>query len=186
MQQKYFWRSVGILSGIFLAGCAPTIVNFDQFPNGTAVPAQTQPVLQGGAVSSQSLVSNQYASKGVTFSSGAPAVFAASFSPDVPSAPNVACPLQANGTAGYSDPTTVKIADSNICNVWATITSSSGPTTMKAFNVSGNQIGPAVSSHGSAPSRPGVRETLHINACDIDKVILSGINYCFDDLKFSR
>ena len=186
MQQKYFWWSLNILSVIFMAGCAPTVINFDQFPDGSLVPSQTHAVIQGNAVSAQSLISNQYAAKGVTFSSSAPAVFAASFSPDVPSAPNVACPLQANGTAGYSEPTTINISANNICNASVTITRTSGITTMKAFNASGNQIGPAVSSHGSTSRRAGVRETLHINACDIDKVVLTGTNYCFDDLKFSR
>ena len=169
-----------------LGGCATTTVNFDQLPNGTPVVSQSQPVLQGNAVNPQSIISTQYASEGLEFTSGGPGVFAASFSPSAPSAPNAACPTGANTTANFSATTKIKVSASNICNAWVTITSTSGPTTMKVFDVSGNQIGPTVSSHGSAPSLPGAQETLHINACDIHEIQLSGVNYCFDDVSIRR
>ena len=179
-------RGFGLIAAgvtLLLSGCATTVANFDTLPNGTSVMGQAQPVLQGNSVSAQSLISNQYASEGLLFSSGGPAVFAAGFfQNDAPSAPNAACPIQANGTAGFSSPTEIKVTRNNICNIWVTITKTSGPTMMKAFDVSGNQIGPTVNSSGSAPGRPGVAETLHINACNIDRVMLSGTNYCFDDV----
>ena len=187
MRLNHFARAVGILGMLGLGGCATTTANFDQLPSGAAVPSQAAPVLQGNAVNPQSVISNQYASEGFVFSSGGPGVFAGSFSPgDAPSSPNVACPTQANGTASYSDKTDIAVSQSNICNAWVTITKTSGPTTMKVFDVSGNQIGSTVSSHGSAPGRPGVAETLHINACDISKIELAGGNYCFDDVKIRR
>ena len=186
MRLKSLARVIGMLSVLGLGGCATTTVNFDQLPNGAAVPGQPVPVLQGNAINPQSLVSNQYASEGLSFSSGGPAVFAGSFSSDAPSAPNAACPTQANGTASYSDKTVIAVSQSNICNAWVTITKTSGPTTMKAFDISGNQIGPTVTSHGSAPGRAGVQETLHINACDIHRLELAGGNYCFDDVKIRR
>ena len=175
-------RAMGM--ALMLSGCAATMANFDQLPNGTAVSGQAQPVLQGNPVSSQSLISNQYASEGLLFSSGGPAVFAAGFFPnDVPSAPNAACPVQADGTAGFSSPTEIKVTRGRICNAWVTITKTSGPTTMQAFDVNGTQIGPTVSSSGSAPGQSGAAQTLHINACDIHRIVLAGANYCFDDVK---
>ena len=137
-------------------------------------------------MNSQSVISTQYAGEGLKFSSGGAGVFAASFSPDVPSAPNAACPTGPNNTADYSATTKIGVSASNICNIWVTITSTSGATTMKAFDVSGNPIGPTVRSSGSAPGRPGVTERLHINACDIKEVRLSGVNYCFDDVSIRR
>ena len=186
MHVRHWLRAAGLLGTICVAGCATTTVDFDRLPGGGAVMGQSTPVLEGGAVSAQSLINSQYASEGLTFASGSPAVFAASFAPNVPSAPNVACPTQANGTAGFSTPTEIRVTSDHICNVWATITASSGPATMKAFDASGNQIGPAVSSHGSSPGSAGAAETLHINACDIRRVELSGTNYCFDDVKIRR
>lgn len=187
MEQGWAVRMMGVLSLCVLGGCATTTVNFDTLPNGSPVTGQSAPVLQGNAVSAQSLISHQYASEGLTFSSGSPAVFAATFGPhDAPSAPNAACPTQANGTASYSNPTSIAVSQSNICNAWVTITKTSAPTTMTAFDISGNRIGPAVSSHGSSPTRAGVEERLHINACDIHRIVLTGSNYCFDDVSIRR
>ena len=178
---------VSAVSLCCLSGCAAVMANFDATPGGAVVQGQTGPVLEGGSVASTALISNQYASDGLTFSSGSPAVFAAAFGPtDAPSAPNAACPTQSNGTAGYSTATKIDVSKSNICNAWVTITKTSGPTTMTAFDFNGNQIGPTVSSHGSSPTRAGAAETLHINACDIKRIQLAGTNYCFDDVKISR
>ena len=186
MEGKWPARFVVAFGALCLGGCATTTVDFDKLPNGTPVASQSQPVLQGNAVNSQSIISTQYASEGFTFASGGPGVFAASFSPSVPSAPNAACPTGSNTTADFSATTKIGVSASSICNAWVTITSTSGPTMMQAFDVSGNQIGPSVSSSGSAPGRPGVEERLHINACDIHEIQLSGVNYCFDDVSIRR
>ncbi|MBI2093700.1 MAG: hypothetical protein HYT88_03140 [Candidatus Omnitrophica bacterium] len=173
--------SVGCVA--VLSGCATSLVNFDQLPNGSPVTAQTAPVLVGNPIDPNSIISNQYASKGFTFSSGSNGVFAANFGQhNPPSAPNVACPTGPGDTADFSHPTEIKIGP-RTCNIWVTITESSGIATMSAFDANGNALGTPASSHGSAPGRPGVTETLHINACGIDKVQLAGINYCFDNVK---
>ena len=186
MQGRRLTGVVGALGMLYLGGCATTTVNFDKLPDGTPVTGQSMPVLQGGSISQPSLIHAQYAGWGLVFSSGGPAVFAASFPPhDAPSAPNAACPTTPAGTASYSDTTSITVNPSHICNAWVTITNTSGPTTMKVFDVSGNLLG-TTSSHGSAPGRPGVAERLHINACDISKIELSGTNYCFDDVSIRQ
>jgi len=177
--------------GLLLSGCTTTVVNFDTLPGGATVTGQSSNRSSAGSpINPQAVISNQYATVGATFASGSAGLLALTDPTDAPSPPNVACPISANNQVGIDEASTITISTQGVCDVWVTLTGSSGSVTMTAFDVGGNAIGtPAqrVSGTTSNPS-PGA-QTLHINACTIASVVLKpdpGNIYCFDDVKWQH
>ena len=172
--KSFFNICIIILSFAFLLiGCTTNEVNFDTLPDGTPVQGASTPVDSNAPPTNQFLISNQYASEGFTFSSpnGAPYVLAESSPNQSPSPPNSLCPR----TVPQSNaPISIDILlGSSVCNVW--FTKLGTETTAEAYDVSNNLLDTIVIPNGTQNTR--------INNCGMKKVVLSGVNFCIDDLK---
>ena len=156
-----------------IVGCTTNEVNFDTLPDGTPVQGASTPVDSNQPSTNPFLISNQYASKGFTFSSpnGAPYVLAESSPNTSPSSPNSLCPRTVPQS---SAPISFDInLGSSVCNIW--ITKLGTETTAEAYGVNNNLLDTVVIPNGT--------HTTNINKCGMKKVVLSGVNFCIDDLK---
>ncbi|MEZ5830848.1 MAG: hypothetical protein R3D05_06675 [Dongiaceae bacterium] len=172
-----------LLAGALIAGsCTNHLVNFDQLPDGTPLQSWTGSPLNTG---NPSVITAQYASEGVsTFDSTGGGVFLLLLQ-NTPTPPNAACPYGSGGLLNYGEPTTITLAQST-CNVWVTIPPGFGTVTVNAYDSNGNVLRTeATTGANAAPAANGGRR-IHVNACGITRVQLSGSNYCFDDFTWQE
>ncbi len=182
MTYNTIFRIVIITITFSLIGCTTTI-DFDQLPAGLT--PNTGIISEGDSLNPNSIVSDQYANKGVTFSSSGSGVFLLSGA-SAPSQPNLVCPTQANDRAGFSEPTEIIVDRSEInsaCDAWLTFTATSGRVTVTSFDSSGNQIASVTTAQntGNAPVR------VHLDGCGTKRIRIETAapnqTYCFDDLR---
>ncbi len=157
-----------LVSFLLISACSNIRIGFDEFPDGTVVPAW-----DGAGAISSFLISTQYASEGVAeFTSDVNGVLPIQ-SNDTPSSPNMVCPRNTAGT--YTADTNITLTQST-CNIWINLR---GPSqvTVTAYDHAGINLGSTSGHFGQ----------VRINNCGIRRVKLtSGGPYCFDDFTWQK
>jgi hypothetical protein len=172
-----------MLAAAMLAGsCTNHQINFDQLPDGTALPSWNGSGLGPG---NPAVIETEYAADGVTsFDSIGGGVFLLG-TQGAPSQPNAACPYGTGGLLNYGETTTITLAQST-CNVWVTIPPNLGRVTVAAFDSAGNALRSEASDGPNATADANGARRVRVNACGIRRVELSGSNYCFDDFTWQE
>jgi hypothetical protein len=154
------------------AGAAPILVNFDDRAG------KPTPVTSGEPVEPQYIVNDEYLPLGVLFGSDGGGIRISA--PDNPlSAPNVAGSTAPGPTVSFSRPVVASFwlagAPAIVDSVALTLTSSSGKSTLSAFNMDGTLIG---SMTGSASATLVVNSPARIHSIQIMGTM------AFDDFTF--
>ncbi|WP_162917548.1 hypothetical protein [Dongia deserti] len=182
------WRNLTILLvALFVTACTNHHVDFEELPDGTAVPQWG-----GGSLSPSDpwVITTQYASRGVTMfsSNGQDGVFVIN-DPMTDTPPNVVCPIGVPfGPSNYTGPTTITLRQSTD-DVWVTLPPGYGAVTVTAHDSSGNALrsesssGP--NSSGSATGRRVHVEANNIMSVSIDSATPGG-RYCFDSVTWQE
>lgn len=177
-----FGLAIVLAGAMFVGSCTNHQVNFDQLPNGTALPSWDDSSLGPGH---PAVITTQYAVEGVTsIDSTGGGVFLLML-PNAPTPPNAACPYGSGGLLDYGEPTTITLAEST-CNVWVTIPPGFGTVTVNAFGSGGNLLRSEASNGPNATPADNGGRRIRVNACGITRVELSGSNYCFDDFAWQE
>ncbi len=167
---KLHFASILLTVALFATGCQTPNINFDEFPDGTAV----APFGSG----SPDVITTQYASVGVLeFDPEGSGALLAVADASAPSQPNHVCVMEA--TAWVGTPTKVTLKETT-CNVWLSVTL--GQPTIRVLDINGNEL----------ESRSVGIGRHRFNQCGIKTVrvegasIAAGDRYCFDDFEFEK
>lgn len=177
------------LAAAFLgASCTNRHINFDQLPNGAALP----PWDGTSSLSSSNpwVITTQYASEGVTsFTSNQAGGVLLWSDQSTSTPPNTACPIGVSfGPSNFSGPTTIMLGQST-SNVWVTIPSSYPAVAVTARDSNSNVLRTESSTGPNATASPTGRR-VRVNASGIWRVdldsALAGGRYCFDDFTWQE